>query len=302
MLPRLGFAKRCGASQFSTFQAVGTAFMQLHDFTGLPWVVLVPGGTIVLRSVLTLPLSIWQRKRFIKQQKLRKLVQAVSPVVKLRLAAAVNSKNGLAEVTGLGHRKRDDIGSNLKASELTAEQIIFLSFKEMRKRQKALFKKHDVQIWKNAVLPIIQVPLWVSISMGLRQLTEQTIKESNTITNSDYNVWNYLNSMDLSLPPDQAPLALASILGALAMVNVENNNKMVQTTNTSALNIETADSKRSKSPRAISGIINLSRLLSVLLMIISSQAPILLSLYWISSQLYSILQNTILNWLWPYHN
>ena len=51
------------------------------------------------------------------------------------------------------------------------EQILLLSAKEARKRQKELFAKNGVQLWKNFILPAFQVPLWIMMSITMRDLS-----------------------------------------------------------------------------------------------------------------------------------
>ncbi|AET40653.1 membrane insertase COX18 Ecym_6272 [Eremothecium cymbalariae DBVPG len=290
--------------QFSALQTVADSFAQLHDMSGVPWLVLVPISTFTLRSLVTLPLSIWQRRRIVKQQELKKVVQAVAPVVRLRLAAAVNGATP-ENITSAGSVVRpEEITTTVES--LKPEQIIMLSIKETRKRQKALFKKYGVQMWKNSVLPLVQVPLWVTLSMGIRQLTEQSLIDTHiTGTHAlaylmEANVISTLGSLDLSLPLSEMPLLIPIVLGTLIMVNVEYNGKVMEATTNSLLGIETAKSSTSKSSRMFSSLLGISRLSSIFLMGVSSQAPILLSLYWISSQLYSLIQNKFLDWLWPY--
>ncbi|AMD18539.1 HBL363Wp [Eremothecium sinecaudum] len=294
MLRRKAIAGLGGVRKFGTIQAVADTFTHLHSVSGLPWLVLVPVATFGLRATLTLPLSIWQRKRLIKQQELRKLVQAIPPVVKMRLAAAVNDAKA-SEASNSSGTATKKVGLSSTASSLTPEQISLLSVKEMRKRQKALFKEYGVQLWKNMTMPAIQIPLWVMMSLGLRHLTSKSIIDVNHVE------WlGTLGSMDLSLPFDQMPMLLPIVLGTLSMINVEHNDKMLRTTTTTALGIETAQSKVSKVSHALTGILNVSRLSCIFLIAISSQTSILLTLYWISSQLYSVLQNAILDRLWPY--
>ena len=174
--PKMFRTATCGqlarsVRKFSTIQTVADSFVQLHDISGLPWLVIVPTATFALRTAFTLPLSIWQRKRIVKQQELRKVVQSVPPVVKLRLASMSSqaSNEGLSS-SGSGLNTKEESVETIQRSkrQLTPEQITMLSLKEMRKRQKSLFAKYRVQMWKNSILPLVQVPLWVTVSMGLR--------------------------------------------------------------------------------------------------------------------------------------
>ncbi|AQZ16576.1 COX18 (YGR062C) [Zygosaccharomyces parabailii] len=280
---------------FSLFQNVTDTLITLHDVSSLPWIVVIPLTTIGLRTCFTLPLSIWQRKRIVKQQELRKIVQATSPVTKLRLAAATNSPSrAVDEISTSGSVVKE---TQAKLQKLTPEQISLLSIKETRKRQKALFSEYNVQMWKNILLPLVQIPLWVTVSMGLRNMTERRVLETN---NWDILQHWFPSTLDLSLPWDAMPMIAPMILGTISLMNVEYNGKMMTSTSTSLVGVETASKDYSKMSQAMQGILNLSRLSCVFMMGVSSQASMLLSLYWISSQLYSLVQNIFLNWLWPY--
>lgn len=288
-----------GRRNITMFQGVAETFVTMHETCGLPWIVLIPFTTIALRTVVTLPLSIWQRKRIVKQQELRKLVEAIPPVTKLRLAAVSAAKPGADIRTSSGSTTNDieTTAVNRKQGSLTPDQITLLAIKETRKRQKKLFAKYNVQMWKNAILPLVQLPLWVTISMGIRTLTESRVLESNNY----YWLSDVISpSLDLSLPLDSLPMLIPMVLGTLSLFNVEYNGNMLTSTTASEAGIKTASNENSRMSRSMNSVLNISRLSCVFMMGISSQAPLLLSLYWISSQFFSLVQNTILNWLWPY--
>lgn len=287
-----------GRRRISMFQGVSDTLITLHNATSLPWVVLIPLSTILLRTATTLPLSIWQRRRIVKQQQLRKLIQAVPPVTKLRLAASQTSKSeNTITSSGCATSDLDTSGPSARTPVLSPEQITLLAVKETRKRQKMLFSKYKVQMWKNAVLPLVQVPIWVTLSMGIRTLTEKRLLESN---NCDILETAIPRTLDLSLPLDSLPMLVPLVLGSLALTNVEYNGKMLSATKASDAGIRVATDEHSRASQSMASILNISRFSCIFMMGISSQAPLLLSLYWISSQLYSFIQNLILNWLWPY--
>ncbi|EDO15482.1 hypothetical protein Kpol_472p13 [Vanderwaltozyma polyspora DSM 70294] len=250
--------------KFSTISYVAENFETLHEASKLPWLILIPATTVLMRTFLTLPLSILQRKRLVKQNELRNIVSSISPVVKFRLA---------------------------QTQKLTPEQITYLSMKETRKRQKKLFKKYNVDMWKNVLLPLVQIPLWVTISLGIRKLTDgsTTLIETN-------NIYNILDvSTDLSLALDSAPFLLPIVLGTVSLINVEYNGIMFNKRNFKGYD----NTKLSKTTQSI---LTVSRLGSIFMMGVSSQASILLTVYWITSQVFSLIQNYILDTLWPLHN
>ncbi|CAI4062307.1 hypothetical protein SKDZ_07G3110 [Saccharomyces kudriavzevii ZP591] len=292
---RYGKFNPSATRHFSLFQGVADVFLTLHETSQIPWIVLVPLSTITLRTLVTLPLSIWQRKRILKQQDLRKLVRPITPIAKLRLAAKSNKESkSTAEIDAKGSA----IPLSLRnPGVLTPEQITFLAVKETRKRQKKLFKKYNVSLWKNALLPMVQIPLWVTISMGIRTLTEAQLIESfypSWISTLEF------GSFDLSSPLTAIPLLAPILVGTLAVLNVEYNGRLISSSSMSLQGIETVSSNSTRVQEAMASILNVSRLGCVVMLAMASQAPFLLSLYWISSQLYSLAQNIILNWIHPY--
>ncbi|QEU61899.1 Cox18 [Kluyveromyces lactis] len=306
-LPAVHFAK--GSRQFGSLQSIADSFVQLHDASGVPWLVLIPTATFALRTVFTLPLSIWQRKRIVKQQELRKVVQSVPPVVKLRLASMTARANH-EELSSSGsaiQTKEETVGALQRGKrQLTPDQITMLSLKEMRKRQKVLFKKYNVQMWKNSVLPLVQVPLWVTMSMGLRKLTDSRLVDTNmphahVLQDLSETSWlTHIGSLDLSLPLDVAPMLIPIVLGTVSMINVEYNGKMMQATAVGTSGITTATDTQSRTSQTLNSILTATRLSTIFLIGVSTQASVLLSLYWITSQVYSLIQNRILDLLWPY--
>ncbi|SCU92937.1 LAME_0F02080g1_1 [Lachancea meyersii CBS 8951] len=287
----------CQTRSMAVFSTVTDSLVSLHEMSSLPWLFLVPATTFGLRMIFTLPPSIWQRKRIIKQQELRKVVQATPPVVKLRLAAATQRQQAKLQTSSLGAQK----------PALTPEQITLLALKETRNRQKKLFAENNVPLWKNAILPLIQVPLWVSVSMGLRKLTEHRLIDTNlTPASSAFSgghvddLISQMATIDLSLPLDSLPMLAPLALGLLALMNVENNSRMMTTTATGAMGIKVAPSPNSMISQSTQSILNISRLSCIFFMGVATQAPLLLSAYWTSSQLFSLVQNAILDWLWPY--
>ena len=286
---------------FSTFQTVADMFTTLHETSGISWLILIPTTTFALRTVFTLPLSIWQRKRIVKQQELRKVVQAMTPVIKLRLAAAkateIEGQAAAAKGTSsLTKEGSPDLIQKETLKQLTPEQIVVVAAKETRKRQKTIFKQHHVQMWKNMLLPVVQIPLWCTVSMGIRKLTEWKIDGSSKEWFDSFR----FHDIDLTGPLEVYPMIVPITLGVVSLLNIEYNGKMMLRRTTDVVGIDTYRDDNSRLTQGIKSVLNVSRIGSVFMMGVSSQASILLSLYWISSNLYSLLQNILLDFLWPY--
>lgn len=261
---------------------ISDLFTTVHEVSGIPWVVLVPLTTFTLRSICTLPLSILQRKRIVKQQELRKVSQSSIPIIKSRLALVANNQQTSHE------------GTNNKG--LTPDQIQILALKESRKRQKQLFKTYNVSMWKNVLLPLVQIPLWTTVSLSIRSLTSLEIERSTKQWFESFS-WH---EIDLTGPWIDHPVIIPVVLGAFSLLNVEYNGKMISRRNTDNIGLDVYRDDQSRMNQAMKSVLNISRIGCIFMMGVSSQSAILLSLYWISSQLYSLIQNVILDNLWPY--
>lgn len=238
---------------------------KLHEATGIPWVYLIPLSTLTIRTVFTLPLNILQRKRIIKQQELGKLIQSNKPIIRLRLA---------------------------QTGKLNPEQVNILTMKEYRKRQKQIYRQFNVPLWRNIALPLVQLPIWMTNSIGIRQLTELKVSRA---TGDWFNDLSY-NGIDLTGPLLDYPVLVPLVLGYFSMFNVELNKKMLTRYATSNVGLKVKKQENS----LFDCIIRVSRIGCLFMMSVSSQTSLLLSLYWITSQFYSLCQNMILDKLYPY--
>ncbi|ODV78711.1 uncharacterized protein CANTADRAFT_53151 [Suhomyces tanzawaensis NRRL Y-17324] len=271
----------------------------VHAYTGLPWWALIPLTTFTLRTVWTLPLAVLQRKRIQKQSSLRPIVSAMNPVLKLNLAKRIQGAKRKAEQAKEKVKVSESTDSmaesylNMQSplASMKYEEVLVLTSKETRKRQKELFKKHDVQLWKNFILPAFQIPLWVSMSLTMRDLCGWSTWESlrnkplDEALHTEGLFW--FNDLAVADPYHVFPL----ILGITALCNVEWTFK--------TLELLRLTQKRKLRPTITDAISNLSRMTIVFMMAISLHAPAGLSLYWLSSQVYSLIQNVIMDLMKP---
>lgn len=259
------------------------AFQSFHDYSSIPYYALIPLATFSLRTVWTLPLSILQRRRLIKQAEFRPIVSALNPILKYRLGSKV--MHAQAKL-----KSKDTIFPDATAN-MKYEQIILLVAKEVRKRQKKLFRDNNIQLWKNFILPAFQIPLWIIMSVTMRNLSGWSTFDS--LSNKPLDLSLYTEGLlwfqDLTLADNLHALPL--LIGITAIANVEWTFKT----------LELARPSRKNNLRIsfVDAVSNISRMSVVFLMAISLHAPAALSLYWLSSQLYSLIQNVILDLFMP---
>lgn len=235
---------------------VHTALTSLHQFTGLSWPVLIPLTTIGLRLALTTPLAVLNRKRAQKQAKLAPLLQAMVPVFKAQLAA----------------------GAAAKRHELTAEQIGVLATKERRKQRISLYKEAKCQNWRMLLLPAIQIPLFVAMSLTLRSMCGWSVLDSIPLEQGfTEQGFGWIQSLDR--PDNYGILPLA--VGAFSLGNVELHSRALPT--------------NSQGPSVAAALINFSRFGCVLFMAMAFQAPSAIGLYWLSSNAFSFVQTALMD-------
>ncbi|CAR66007.1 DEHA2G20064p [Debaryomyces hansenii CBS767] len=275
------------------------SLQSVHAYSGIPWWALIPVTTFALRSVWTLPLAIMQRKRIQKQTELRPIISAMNPVLKLNLAKKVQSakqkaEKSLGNIQGVGTKDQSiENVVNLQSPVATMkyEEILLLATKETRKRQKALFKKHDVQLWKNIILPAFQIPLWVCMSWTMRDLSGWSSWDSLANKPLDSSLYTeglfWFTDLTTLDPMHIFPL----ILGVISLCNVEWTFK--------TLELSRFTRKRLGRPTLTDSMSSVARMSVVFMMAISLNAPVALTLYWLSSQVYSLIQNIILDLMIP---
>ncbi|CUM62768.1 uncharacterized protein PRCAT00000325001 [Priceomyces carsonii] len=268
----------------------------IHEYSHIPWWALIPLTTFALRSIWTLPLAIMQRKRIQKQAMLRPVVSATNPVLKLNLAKKVQSAKQKQLVGQNADETRnsengDSYVPQLPLSSMTYEQILLLSAKETRKRQKKLFKENGVQLWKNIILPACQVPLWIAMSWTFRDLSGWSTW--NTFDNRPLDESLYTEGLlwftDLTIPDSFHLFPL--MIGLISLCNVEWTFKtlsILRRTQNTLLRTNMSES-----------IATISRMSVVFLMAISLHAPVALVLYWLSSQTFSLVQNIMMDLTMP---
>lgn len=287
--------KRTYISPGEVVDFLTTSLQSIHAATSIPWWALIPLSTIAFRTVWTLPFAILQRKRLQKQSNLRPIVSAMGPILRLKLAsnAQKRQQEALQQAEKSPQYKQFE-STRSSATSLSFEQIMLLSIKEQRKRQKQLFKDNNCQLYKNFLLPAFQIPLWIAMSFSIRNLTGwkgwSDINSTSTILDKSLYTEGTLWFQDLSLADPYGVLPI--MVGTFSLINIEYNNRILQLQNE-------FKSKKSLRPTVMDSIVTISRIAIVFLMTVATQAPAAISLYWISSNGFSMAQNMILDYFIP---
>lgn len=274
------------------FPAVPKFINEIQEKSGLPYYAIIPITTLSIKLFVTLPISIWNRKLLVKQNELRAFTKSISPVMKMKLSAH-NSASG----------------HNLKP-----EQIRMLSMKEQRKMQKKVFKENGIQVWKNILQPVSQLPIWMAFTYGIRELPayvaqftkpkenvpadkiDPSIASTTNMDPSDGEVVKFGYSPLDDLFPifdvqglNITPILSSSLLGSLTLLNIQHYDKINQSRQWYDIG------KEHNGKLLRNGIMTVSRFISLGLVFTSFQQPDLVVLYWIVSQLGQYGVNKLVN-------
>lgn len=285
-----GYKRNFHFSPQELLTCVTDGLQAIHHVSNVPWWALIPLTTFTLRGIGTLPLAIIQRKLLQKQSGLRSVVSATNPVLKYNLAKKVQTaKLKMEALSSLESTAVVPLQAPL--TNMKYEELLLLTSKETRRRQKALFKQHKVQLWKNFILPACQIPLWVTMSLTFRNLSGWT--SWNSLSNKPLDptlceeglLW--FNDLTISDPYHIIPL----VLGTISLCNIEWTFK--------TLEILRLTQKKLLRPTLADSMSNISRMSIVFMMAIAFNAPVALSLFWLSLQLFSLIQNIFLDIVFP---
>ncbi|CAI2165662.1 18750_t:CDS:2 [Funneliformis geosporum] len=235
----------------------------MHNSTALPWWATILISTILLRTLLTLPIAIIQQKSGARMISLQPQIMDMFEKLKHEVVREVKNRNGTYEEF---------------QRELT---------KRFRTKINEIYKANKCSPIRNYLLPWVQIPLFISNSLTLRHIVDSAAhSSSDPITGSNAldistitldsltnggTLW--FNDLTLSDPTFIFPLAI----GITNFFNIE----------VHSWSLKSQPSLRSKILK------NLSRVLSVLMIPVASQAPMAICLYWLSSSTFSIGQNLI---------
>lgn len=228
----------------------------VHTWTHLPWWAVIVGSTAVLRSMITVPLAIHQNK-LIAEIELRQ------PTVSMMTEA-------------LKHR----VVSECRRSGVSADEADRLFKKRHRKMIYDYYQSEGCNPMKMYILPWAQLPLWFFLSLSFRNLTgffpSQRNADGNTVLPcpeiaNEGALW--FSDLTVADPMMIIPFAV----GIFNLTNIELN----------AL-------RRQKTTKFQQIVTNTLRIVSVGMVLVASQVPTAMSLYWSVSAFFGLTQNIAL--------
>lgn len=229
--------------------------INFHELTGLPWWLTIIVTTILLRSVVTLPLAIYSNKIMVRLE-----------LISLEMNEIVK---GLKGETALAMHK----------FKLTEQQARLLYIRSFKKHWKFLIERDNCHPLKTKIVLWGQIPLWICQSVALRNIM---------------NLWPDPMSVDAqlvlaefcvggigwipNLTQVDGTLILPITLGIINLANIEVH----------------ALQKTSPSSKLITYATGFFRIFSIAMIPVAASVPSCLALYWTASSAYSLAQNLFL--------
>lgn len=226
-----------------------------HDLTGLPWWAVIVLSTVMMRTVFILPLTIHQNYVI---SKLELINNDLFSTIKDEVAA---------EVRKLAEEK-----------SWTERQVTKEYKSRLIQRKNELIIKHNCHPLKTILLIIVQMPIWISMSCAIRNLTYMYPLQDITaqIIHTEMKANSVLWMSDLTLP--DSSYFLPFMVGLFNIGNIEVM-KM---------------SKIQKKSFLGKISIMLFYIVTTGMVYFATSVPKTVALYWATSSLYALIQNMLL--------
>ncbi|XP_029282756.1 cytochrome c oxidase assembly protein COX18, mitochondrial [Cottoperca gobio] len=257
----LGVRKLSGGGRFDDAGAVGWYsglsdsapvhlcehfLVSVQQASGLPWWLSIVVATLSVRTLITLPLAAYQ-------------IVIIAKVEALQ-----------AEISELAKRLRYEVSVRARERGWTEKQSRFQFQKNLRRIVSQLYIRDNCHPFKASLLVWVQLPMWISLSLALRNLTlDQSALQSELAAGGA--LW----FPDLTAPDSTWILPIC-----LGLTNL--------------LILEVFSLQRVNPSRVQRIMTNCIRAFSLLMIPIAATVPSSLALYWFSSSLVGFSQNLVL--------
>ncbi|XP_044303322.1 cytochrome c oxidase assembly protein COX18, mitochondrial-like isoform X2 [Varanus komodoensis] len=172
-----------------------SGLVALQAASGLPWWATVIAASAVLRTGLTLPLAAQQGRVLAKLENLQ------------------------PEIQSLAKRLRYEVSICAKQQEWSEKSARFYFKKNLKRIVSELYVRDNCHPFKATLLIWIQIPLWVFVSVALRNLSVGSGTSEGTYIQEQLSTGGTLWFMDLTVP--DSTWILPIILGTLNLLIVE---------------------------------------------------------------------------------
>eukprot|EP00048_Salpingoeca_helianthica_P001967 m.53377 g.53377 ORF g.53377 m.53377 type:complete len:369 (-) comp11823_c0_seq1:28-1134(-) len=234
-----------------TIQDGVIAFHQLTPFSWAADIILL---TLGLRLAISMPMHVFQQKVLARVELLRP---------------------NLKEWAGM--LGQSVVERNQKAGN-TIEQARAELATELAKRHAAAFREAGLQPWKTQLPVFGQVPVWIALSLALRQMTSETTMLTTPALFQSLSDGGMLFFPDLTVP--DSTMILPITLGIANLVNLELHTLL-----------RPVAAEPSARMQLLTGFF---RLLAVVMVPVAMNVPAAMALYWTTSAVYGLGQHIAL--------
>uniref|UniRef100_A0A336MUR6 CSON006167 protein n=1 Tax=Culicoides sonorensis TaxID=179676 RepID=A0A336MUR6_CULSO len=240
-------------SESTPVHYVQEGLVTFHDTTGLPWWATIIISTITLRTLITLPLTVYQYKVMGRLEKIGQEFPKVLEELKKETAYAVKKFNW------------------------TEKQAKVMFAHSARKQWNNLVIRDNCHPAKTAVTIWFQLPLWVIQSVAIRNIVycmpdPNSIEAKMTLAELTVGGFGWIPN----LTEVDASYILPVTLGIVNLLVIQ---------------IQTSIRKAGPPSKLQNIATNAFRVLSIVMVPIAATVPSCLCLYWVSSSMYGLGQN-----------
>ncbi|XP_062404797.1 cytochrome c oxidase assembly protein COX18, mitochondrial [Sardina pilchardus] len=223
--------------------------MSAQNATGLPWWANIIATTIALRTVVTLPLGVYQSIIIGK-------VEALQP-----------------EIADLAKRLRYEVSMKAQHKGWTEKTCRYQFKRNLKRIVSELYVRDNCHPLKASVLVWVQLPMWVCISLALRNLSLGATYSPSVC--EELSVGGALWFPDLTLPDSTWVLPIS-----LGLTNL--------------LITEIFSLQRLEASKFQKYVTNFIRGISIVMIPIAATVPSSMAVYWLSSSLIGLGHNLLL--------
>ncbi|XP_065345864.1 cytochrome c oxidase assembly protein COX18, mitochondrial-like isoform X1 [Cloeon dipterum] len=230
----------------------------IHEVSGLPWWASIGLTTVLLRTTITLPLTVYQHKIFARLENIRQEMKDLLPEMKAETAIAIKKFNW---------------------DEKQAKSAFSRSMKKQFNQRVVRDNCHPL---KSTVVIWAQLPMWVCLSVSLRNMAGATEASAvpAQITFLELTQGGCLWIPNLTVPDASWILPVALGLINLAIVEMQ---------------VATRTAKSGQPPGKLQRYMtNFFRLLSVGMVPLAATVPSCMSLYWTVSSTCGLAHNLVI--------
>ncbi|KAL6449106.1 hypothetical protein ACFW04_000660 [Cataglyphis niger] len=229
------------------------SLLWMHDYTGLPWWSVIVLTTIMMRTAITLPLSLYQQYIFAKLENLKSEMDEIVKEMKIETNYGIYKYNWSKE-----YARR-------------------LYNHSMKKQWNKLIVRENCHPAKASILVLVQIPLWISLSMSIRNLCYMLPKQDADAytTYQEFTTDGFLWLTNLTVA-DPFVLPIAMGLFNLAIIEITYMNRAKELTKWKQY------------------LTYFFRIVAIGMIPIAMYVPSCLSLYWATSSAFGLFQNLVL--------